>query len=171
MKTLIVGLGNPGDTYTNTRHNAGFLFIDFLAGLMGVSFKNQKKLQSEIAVADDVILCKPQTFMNNSGMAVRAAAEYYGIDPDHIIVAHDDSDIPFGKYKIHTERGAAGHKGILSIDEHLKSNAYTRVRIGIRPEGNTNKAETFVLKPFGKEEMAKLPELWKEIESELQTLL
>ena len=171
MKTLIVGLGNPGDEYTNTRHNAGFLFVEFLAELLDVSFKNQKKLQSEVAVADEVILCKPQTFMNNSGMAVRAVAEYYDISPDHIFVAHDDSDIAFGNFKIHAERGAAGHKGILSIDEHLKSNEYTRIRIGVRPEENKNKAETFVLKPFSKEESIELQNIFKEIEVVLQTLL
>ena len=135
---LIAGLGNPGEEYKNTRHNIGFLILDHLADSLGVSFA-QTKWQG-IAVktrfaAKQVLLLKPQTYMNKSGVSVSGAALYYKIPHEHIIIVHDEIDLPFGKIKIAFDRGPGGHNGIKSIIQHLGCQEFVRVRVGIgRPE-------------------------------------
>jgi PTH1 family peptidyl-tRNA hydrolase len=153
---LIIGLGNPEDQYSGTRHNIGFEIINQLAREKSFpDFKLQKKFQAEISEGtingEKTILAKPQTFMNNSGQAVKALIDYY--KTENLFVIHDDIDLPLGEIKISKGRGSAGHKGVESIIQHLKTKDFTRVRIGICPkDGKPEKVEDFVLEKFSTEE-------------------
>ncbi len=135
MMKLIVGLGNPGKEYSETRHNIGYLFVDEIVKYYNQQFKLDKKLRSEsvrIKIADeDYIFLKPITFMNLSGEAVVLAMKYYNIDIDNIIIVHDDLDLPVGKIRIRPQGGSGGHNGIKSIIQHLKTQDFKRIRIGI----------------------------------------
>jgi PTH1 family peptidyl-tRNA hydrolase len=131
---LIVGLGNPGEKYKDTRHNVGFMVADKLARELGspeALWKLEEQYKASLARAGDVILCKPQTFMNASGVAVRSVASYYKIKPADIWVIHDDLDLPLGKIRIRTGGGSAGHNGIESLLRELGSDAFVRFRLGI----------------------------------------
>jgi len=154
---LIVGLGNPGKKYDKTRHNIGFVIIDEITKkLQATNCKLEKKFKSEISEGNSnrekVIFVKPQTFMNNSGEAVQSLINFYKLDPEKdLVVIHDDKDIPLGNIKIQKDKNSAGHNGVQSIIDHLKTKNFTRVRIGVAPEdprkiGNT---ADFVLKKFG----------------------
>ncbi|MDP2664987.1 MAG: aminoacyl-tRNA hydrolase [bacterium] len=150
---LIVGLGNPGEKYEKTRHNAGFMVLDEL----------EKK---ELPQAR---LLKPDTFMNDSGSAVLRATKNYKLKTTNLIVVHDDIDIPLGNIKVSKGSGSAGHKGVESIIQALGTKDFTRIRIGILPpEGKPADVENFVLKPFKKEE---LPLLEASITSAVTTLI
>ncbi len=127
---LIVGLGNPGREYIDTRHNAGFWFVDLLSSEMGASFNKESKFHGEVAKAGSVWLLKPTTFMNRSGQAVGAIAKFYQITPAEILVAHDEMDLPAGGVKMKTG-GAAGSNGIKDIVNHLGTKDFWRLRIGI----------------------------------------
>lgn len=148
----IIGLGNPGEKYDNTRHNAGFMALDAFAQKYEFpEFKLDKKSNSQLSESlfekESLTLAKPQTMMNNSGVAAKAFAKV------ELIVIHDDIDLPIGKIKISVGSGSAGHKGIESIIQHLKTNDFMRIRIGIQPErGKPEEVEKFVLKPFTKDE-------------------
>jgi len=136
LMKLIIGLGNPGKEYEKTRHNAGFLAVDKIIENFQFSIFNfQLKFNAEISQGiinnEKVISVKPQTFMNGSGQAVKAIADYYKIKPEDIIVIHDDLDIPLGKYKISKGKSSAGHKGVQSIIDLLGTKNFTRIRIGI----------------------------------------
>jgi PTH1 family peptidyl-tRNA hydrolase len=153
---IIIGLGNPGDKFKNTRHNAGFLALDEFSQKNRCSvFKLSKKFLAEISedniFAKNIILAKPQTFMNESGKAVKKilAQKKNG----KIIVIHDDLDLPLGKIKIVENRGSGGHKGVESIIKNLGTENFIRIRIGIVPEsGKPEATEKFVLENFKKEE-------------------
>lgn len=135
---LIVGLGNPGPKYQLTRHNAGFWFADLLARAHGASFSADKKLRGETAEivigGHRVRLLKPQTYMNLSGQSVAAATHYYKIEPEHVLVAYDEIDLPPGRAKLKFDGGHAGHNGMRSIVEHLGT-AFWRLRIGVGHPG------------------------------------
>lgn len=140
---LIVGLGNPGDKYDNTPHNAGYWAIDFLIKKYNApELSHKKKLNAFITQIkngdESYILAKPDTYMNESGIAIRALADYYDIAINDIIVAHDEIDIPAGEYKYSTDRGHAGHNGIKSIFSHLGTQEFTRLRIGIADTDHEN---------------------------------
>lgn len=128
---LVVGLGNPGAQYVNTRHNVGFMAVDALAG-ENVSWKSEKNaLTARVDInGNRVIFAKPQTFMNNSGVAVAALMAFYKIPLENIVVIHDDMDIPVGDCREKIGGGSAGHNGIRSIDAHI-GREYRRIRIGI----------------------------------------
>jgi len=148
---LLIGLGNPGRDYAGTRHNVGFLFLDYLADRLGVGF-TERKWQAECATAriagEKVLLAKPQTYMNRSGESVGRLASYFRIEPRCIVVVHDDLDLPPGRIKIVANRGDGGHNGVKSIAAHLQSREFARFRIGIgRPE-NEEEAKDFVLRNF-----------------------
>jgi PTH1 family peptidyl-tRNA hydrolase len=136
---IYVGLGNPGEKYQKTRHNAGFMFIDAIAEELGLSFKFEKKFNSELAVKrDDLFLLKPQTFMNNSGQALRAFLDYLKIDlqnslsgPEDLIVVHDDLDLELGTYKLQKAVGPKEHNGLQSIYQHLGTKDFWHLRLGI----------------------------------------
>lgn len=127
---LVVGLGNPGREYEQTRHNAGFWFVDLLARSMGASFSKESKFHGEVAKAGNVWLLKPTTFMNRSGQAVGALTKFYQISPEEILVAHDEMDLPPGGVKMKIG-GAAGSNGIKDIVSHLGTKDFWRLRIGI----------------------------------------
>lgn len=173
---LIIGLGNPGKEYAITRHNAGFLVLDEIQKLWNFSdFKMEKKFQAEISEGnlqgEKIILAKPQTFMNLSGLSVQAIMSFYKLSPENIIVIHDDLDINFDAFKISTDSGAAGHNGIIDIIEKLGTQKFLRVRIGI--EGAEAKklrlasGKDFVLQNFSQEELKEIKKLSKEIALEL----
>lgn len=136
---LIVGLGNPGGKYKNTRHNAGFMALDFLAEHYGFEpFKtldNGKSLVTKGEITGEkVILMKPQSFMNLSGIPTQALAAYFKIDRKDIIAIYDDVDIESGTLRIRQEGSAAGHKGVKSLIEALDGDNFVRIRLGIKPE-------------------------------------
>ncbi len=157
---LIIGLGNPGKEYEHTRHNAGFLCMDQLAKNLNLKLKLDKKMKAETAKNTEIILAKPQTFMNESGVAVRTLVDFYKLKPENTIIIHDDKDIPLGEYRDQIDRSAAGHNGIKSIIEHLSTQNFRRIRIGIATpemEKYDDKAD-FVLGKFSQEEMKVLNE-------------
>lgn len=152
---LIVGLGNPGKRFDLTRHNAGFLVLDCLADRLGVKI-GKIKFQSLIAETqidgEKVVLMKPQTFMNLSGEAVRAAAEYYKLASADIIVIYDDVDIAFGTIRLRPKGSAGTHNGMRNIVYQLESDQFPRVRIGIKAEKRAAELYEYVLSRFAKEE-------------------
>lgn len=183
---LIIGLGNPGKTYAKTRHNAGFLAVDYLAQKLNLIWKLNKKLNSEIAIyrnleKNDLILAKPLAFMNNSGEAVQKILSYYKIKSSpkdkkdlsqNLIIIHDDLDIPFGKYKISIDSRSAGQKGVESIIQRLKTKNFKRIRIGIKKDKVNGEAEKgqakiktekFVLQNFSPVEQKIIDRVIKEL--------
>jgi len=132
---LLVGLGNPGNKYEETRHNIGFRFLDLLAKSEGLRFAAAPRFHAETASwespAGRILLVKPQTFMNNSGEAVGALARYYQVAAQDMVVVYDDLDLPVGKLRIKTGGGHGGHNGLRSIHAHAPSTDYVRVKIGI----------------------------------------
>lgn len=159
---LIVGLGNPGGEYKLTRHNIGFMAVDYLLqGLGNPPVKNQFKAEvAQIKLNDQpVIVCKPQTFMNLSGESVQPLMGFYKIPLDHLIVIHDDIDQPFDQMKIHKNRGHGGHNGIRSISGLLGSADYIRLKLGVGRPANPNiPVADYVLGKFSKEEFEKMPD-------------
>jgi peptidyl-tRNA hydrolase, PTH1 family len=187
---LIVGLGNPGKKYETTRHNTGFMAVDAIASKLQITnYKLQINFNSEISegtIGDEkIILAKPQTFMNESGKAVKAVASYYKIPAENIIVIHDDLDIPIGEYKIVQDRGSAGHKGVQSIIDALETKDFIRIRIGIgienKPLDSSTAGESlgaskipteaFVLKNFTKEKKEIIDEVIEKIAKEIEILI
>ena len=166
---LIVGLGNPGEKYKNTRHNVGFVVLDKLAQELGIkNFESSKKLQSLIYIYSQptshnsqLVLAKPQTFMNNSGIAVKKLVDFYKVDKSNLWVIHDDLDIKFGQYKIQFGKGPKVHGGLLSIYKELGTKNFWHVRVGVdnrsmNIESRTT-GEEYVLQEFtGQEELVLL---------------
>lgn len=132
---LLVGLGNPGNQYQETRHNIGFRFVDALAEREGLRFDAAPRFRAECAEwkvnGEKVLLVKPQTFMNNSGEAVGQLARYYQVATSDIFVVFDDLDLPAGKVRIRHDGGHGGHNGLRSLNQHLDGTNYTRIKIGI----------------------------------------
>ena len=179
---LIIGLGNPGKKYDNTRHNVGFSMLDFIFDSWlkaeGFSaFSDNKKFQAEISEGslndEKIILAKPLTFMNLSGEAVSAVATFYKINPENIIVLQDDIDLLLGAYKIQQSRSSAGHHGIDSIIEKLGTKDFFRVRIGIAKKNREEQGDAadFVLNKFTASERATLKTVKSEILEDLKKLL
>lgn len=128
---LIVGLGNPGEKYDHTRHNVGYMVLDQLASEISGEWLMNKYTNSLVIDHQSFILAKPQTFMNNSGEAVSALLKFYELQHDNLVVIHDDLDIALGQYKIQMGKGPKVHNGVNSIENHLKTEQFTRVRIGV----------------------------------------
>ncbi|MEA1937203.1 MAG: aminoacyl-tRNA hydrolase [Patescibacteria group bacterium] len=185
---LIIGLGNPGEKYEKTRHSAGFLAVDKIASnLQFPSFEFHRTFNAEISkdmINDEkVIMVKPQTFMNNSGVAVKAMMDYYEIRLENIIVIHDDLDITIGEYKAIKNRGSAGHKGVQSIMGYLGTEDFKRIRIGVgakysglavlfeEKDHRKIPVEKFVLQKFSDEEMVELEKVIDEIVNNIGDLL
>ncbi|MDX2230981.1 MAG: aminoacyl-tRNA hydrolase [Leptolyngbyaceae cyanobacterium bins.349] len=135
MPQLIVGLGNPGAKYGRTRHNIGFDVVDLLAQYWHISFSDQKKFQGlfgeGLAPGGKIRLLKPQTFMNNSGQAMRAVIDWYKLPPESMLVIYDDMDLPMGKIRLRLSGSAGGHNGMKSAIAHLGTQNFPRLRIGI----------------------------------------
>lgn len=151
MSRIVVGLGNPGPEYEHTRHNAGFLVIDLLAENLRASYwKDQAGAKVSLVRFGDeeLVLAKPQSFMNVSGSAVAKLAETYGASPSDIVIIHDDIDLAPGRIACKNGGGHGGHNGLRSVHEKLGSDAYLRVRVGVgRPPGRMDAAD-YVLQPL-----------------------
>lgn len=159
---LIAGLGNPGIGYRTSRHNAGFMVLDQLALLHNISIDqnifNARVGRGKISGAP-VLLVEPQTFMNLSGIAIRKLADYFRIDMGDVIVVHDDLDLPFQTIRLKAGGGHGGHKGLISIMDHLGGRDFLRVRFGIGKPARKTMVEGYVLEPFSVEEMGCLSPL------------
>lgn len=167
---LVVGLGNPEERYSGTRHNLGFGILDELTRKFNLIEWSQKdKFKSEIIKTSELILVRPQTFMNKSGIAVKLIADYYKILPEDIIVVYDELDLPLGKIKVRLGGAAAGHHGVESIIESLGTDQFIRVRLGIGPFRGS--AEKFVLEPFLHSEKAHVKHMIKQALKALEELL
>ena len=165
---IIVGLGNPGEQYKNTRHNVGFMATDALALRLGLKWENSKKFKAEMAKNESAILIKPQNFMNNSGQTVAAVLSYYKLLPkklglvktananlaEILTVIHDDLDIELGKFKVSVDSRSAGHRGVESIITRLKTKNFKRIRVGIKtPALEKIPADKYVLMKLNAEEL------------------
>ena len=151
---LLVGLGNPGAEYAETRHNAGFWFCERLAGDLKATFARETRYHGWLANARDagVMLLMPATFMNESGRAVQSVAHFYRIQPAEILVVHDELDLPPGRAQLKFGGGLGGHNGLKSLAAHLGTQDYWRLRVGIGHPGDRNEVVNYVLKPPRKEE-------------------
>ncbi|MEK7066922.1 MAG: aminoacyl-tRNA hydrolase [Patescibacteria group bacterium] len=163
---LIVGLGNPGQEYENTKHNIGREIVEKCAKKCGVDgFEFDKKSNALVAQAkiekEKVIFALPETFMNKSGLAVSALAKFYKVKPAAIFVVHDDVDLPAGKIKISFARSSAGHKGVEHIIKNLKTNEFYRLRVGIGQKKKTKQAMEMVLKKFSAKETDEMKKVIK----------
>lgn len=146
---LIVGLRNPGSAYAHTRHNAGGWFAELLAARHDAQFKREKKLNGELATIQiENRICRlllPLTFMNHSGLPIRSVCQFYQIEPEEILVAHDELDLPEGRIKLKTGGGHGGHNGLRDTISHLGSSNFHRLRIGIGHPGHKDLVTNFVL--------------------------
>ena len=179
---LIVGLGNPGEKYHGIRHNFGFVVLDkFVASSKyQVVWEESKKFKSQIArLSKDILCVKPQTYMNNSGLAVKLLTTYYKIPSTDLIVVYDELDLPLGKIKVRKGGAAAGHHGVESIMEALGTDKFIRVRLGIgnlktqssEHKGASVSAEKFVLEPFVHAESGTVKHVIKQALKALDELL
>ena len=180
---LIIGLGNPGKQYENTRHNIGFEIVDKLQCLFNFpGFSFNKKFSAEISEGtyppyeDKIILVKPQTFMNLSGISVRSLLDFYKLAPEDIIIIQDDIDIEIGTFKIATDSRSAGHNGVQNIINALGTQKFTRLRIGIGATTTDSPScrmgvHDFVLGTFSEEENEKNNAIFEKIVEALKKLL
>jgi peptidyl-tRNA hydrolase, PTH1 family len=153
---LVVGLGNPGREYEHTRHNIGFMVADELARRWKASGWREK-FGGEIAQAKDIVMLRPQEFMNVSGQAVQRTQAFYKVEPNQTIVVHDEIDLPFGKIRVKVGGGHGGHNGLRSIIQ-MTNDAFVRVRCGLgKPVGGKEKVTGHVLGGFSKAEQTELP--------------
>jgi PTH1 family peptidyl-tRNA hydrolase len=156
LDLLVAGLGNPGREYQGTRHNVGFLVCDELARRHGATFRS--KFSGELAEsridARRVALLKPQTYVNESGRSVGAAVRFFKVEPEHLLVVHDEVDLEPGRLQVRAGGGLAGHNGLRSIAQHLKTQEFLRLRVGVgRPErGDPRPVADFVLSAFPPED-------------------
>lgn len=158
---LVVGLGNPGPKYAGTRHNIGFMVLERLASREGVQFRQQSKLHglaSEVGHGEARLrLLMPQTYMNDSGRSIRAALDWFGFTPEQLLVLVDDMDIPLGRLRLRAQGSAGGHNGLRSTIQHLGTQAFPRLRIGIgapaeNPAERRARTVSHVLGPFSRAE-------------------
>jgi len=169
---LIAGLGNPGEKYKDTWHNMGFLALDSFSKENNFpEFELKKILKTEISEGtvdgEKIVLAKPQTFMNMSGLAIGLLLKHY--KTKNLIVLHDDIDLPFGTIRIARNRGSAGHKGVESIVSNIKTNDFLRIRLGMQPAKKPENAEDFVLRKINGKD--KLKEIFKNTNSALLMIL
>lgn len=171
---LIVGLGNPGSKYEETRHNAGFLLLDEIARAYGATFGAEKKFQGETArvmiSGCDVRLLKPATFMNLSGESVQPMASFYRIEPEQILVAHDELDLLPGTVRLKRAGGHGGHNGLRDIIKHM-GREFWRVRLGIGHPGDAKQVVSFVLKRAPSSEMDLLVKSVDEVMREMPAIV
>jgi len=187
---IVVGLGNPGEKYEGTRHNIGFAALDHLLKkyepLDKSVWEDNKKTKSHIKKLSinetQVLLAKPQTFMNNSGMALALLTQYFKVKPEEVIIIHDDLDLPLGKIQIRFGGGSAGHNGIGSVIGALKTDKFTRIRMGIghpRGQGRSQKSEikndhtvsNYVVSHFSEGEHKDVRNMIKHVQKNLELLL
>ncbi len=173
IERLVVGLGNPGRKYARNRHNVGFQCLDRLAKAWGLSFNRQKHrtllAQGEMSGLK-VILAKPQTFVNLSGEAVGRLARFYRVPPENILVIYDDLDLPVGKIRLRPEGGSGGHRGMRSIIEHLGTNGFPRLRVGIGRPTRGDPAD-YVLSDFAPDERIAIEDVYERVVSAVELWL
>ncbi|MFA6136435.1 MAG: aminoacyl-tRNA hydrolase [Candidatus Paceibacterota bacterium] len=164
----IIGLGNPSEEYQNTYHNTGKELINFFVDSQKFEKPSGKHFEF-IRSANDLILIKSLLYMNESGKAVLEAIKYFKLKPKELAIAHDDSDVTIGNYKISFDQSSGGHKGIQSIIDAIGTQKFWRIKIGIRPQNEKvrQKAEKFVLKKISKKDKIILNEVFKKIENDL----
>jgi len=160
---LIVGLGNPGIEYQFTPHNLGFLAVDRIASESGIEIRNRqcRALTARMQVGEEpVLLAKPETFMNLSGLSVRELVAEYEVNPESdLMVIQDELDFPLGTLRIHTRRSSAGHNGIESIINALGTQDFLRIRMGVAPERKVEDGERYLLAPFRKADLTVVDEM------------
>ena len=147
---LIVGLGNPGETYRDTRHNIGFMVLDEIARRMGAAFREEKRWSGMVAKFTGGYLLKPLTFMNDSGRSVQSVGHFYKASPAQTLVVYDDVDLPLGRLRFRTSGSAAGHNGIRSLIASLGSDEFPRLKVGISPADGRPAGERMVGHVLGK---------------------
>lgn len=174
---IIIGLGNPGKKYENTRHSVGFMAVDELAHQNNLTWQENTKFKALIAEGSDYMLVKPTTFMNNSGESVTAILRYYHLLPRTLFgtkkdsdltsiltIIHDELDLPLGKNKVASNSSSAGHNGVQSIINHLKTKNFNRLRIGVSTDERKNiPGDKFVLQRFNDTEMQEIKKMLPEI--------
>jgi PTH1 family peptidyl-tRNA hydrolase len=174
MFYLIVGLGNPGPQYAANRHNVGFRCLDRLAGAHNLAFdKRQKRARVGLGTiyGRRIILAQPQTFMNESGRAVAPLARFYQVEMERLLVVYDDLDLSLGTVRLRPEGGTGGHKGMRSITEHLGSQSFSRLRLGIgRPPGRMDPA-AYVLQDFSVEDQPLVEDMLERAVTAVETWL
>jgi PTH1 family peptidyl-tRNA hydrolase len=174
---IVVGLGNPGEKYGQTRHNAGFMFVDFLAEkLSGGEFSFHKKSQAEVLKFGDLLLAKPQTFMNDSGRSVQGLINFFGGDDfelEQLVVAHDDLDLAVGEFQFRLSKGPKIHNGLLSIYQHLDSQEFWHLRLGVdgRQGERSQSGRDYVLGRFSPVEKGKMQQAFISAEEKLRAEL
>ncbi|MDR0615070.1 MAG: aminoacyl-tRNA hydrolase [Lactobacillales bacterium] len=153
---MIVGLGNPGEKYLNTRHNVGFITIDEIAYCEGISFKHEKIFEADIASffvgLEKIFLVKPTTFMNDSGKAVKPLLTYFNIPLSDLVIIYDDLDMDVGRVRLRMKGSAGGHNGVKSLIHHLSTQEFNRIKIGIGHPGHGQTVINYVLGNFLEEE-------------------
>ena len=167
---VVVGLGNPGSKYAGNRHNIGAVVIEEIASERGAKLKSHKSgcLAGEVA---GVVLARPTSYMNESGRPVAALLRFYKTPPSHLVVVHDELDIPFGDIRVKVGGGVAGHNGLKSVAQHLGTKEFVRIRFGIsRPPGQRDAAD-HVLSDFAKRERDDLPALIDEAKAAVETIV
>jgi PTH1 family peptidyl-tRNA hydrolase len=178
---LVVGLGNPGPEYAGHRHNVGAMVVDVLGARVGGSFKSHRSraavLEGRLGVLPGgapgprVVLAKPSTYMNESGGPVAGLAQFFKVERDHVVVVHDELDIPAGELRLKQGGGEGGHNGLRSVSRSLGGKDYLRVRVGIgRPPGRMDAAD-FVLRDFAAAERRELPVLLEEAADAVEELV
>lgn len=153
---LILAIGNPEKKYEKTRHNIGVVILEeIIASLNLENPKKDKKLEAKLTKADNLLLAESQNFMNESGRTAKKISNFFNIEPEDILIIHDDSDLNIGSFKLQIGKNPAGHHGIESVVSHLGTKDFWRLRIGIRPENENGrqKAGDFVLKKISKQEL------------------
>lgn len=161
MDWVIFGLGNVGLKYRNTRHNIGFMVLDRIAKECGAQFTDERKLSGKLTKVHHndhiVALIKPTTFMNGSGECVKKVLDYYKVPPTKIVVIYDDTALPFTSMRVREKGSSGGHNGLKSIEQHLQSQDYIRLRMGIGEKHGFAELSDYVLAPFTDAEQAVLP--------------
>jgi peptidyl-tRNA hydrolase, PTH1 family len=173
---LVAGLGNPGSDYARTRHNVGFMAVERFGRKFSAEWKEQRKFHSRIAKveigAPKVVLCEPLTYMNASGEALAALAGFFKVPPERLLVVVDDADLPFGQIRMRGEGSSGGHHGLESIEEHLGTRRFARLRIGIgRTERALREITGHVLGRFSAEETELLEKVLERCSSQIECYL
>lgn len=172
---VFIGLGNPGKKYEFTRHNCGFLALKTFAHLEGWSFKEDKRFHAHVAkgqmTGNSIALLLPDTYMNESGRAVQAYLAFYKLGPKNIVVISDDIHIKFGTLRLRTRGSAGGHNGLKSIESHLGTQEYARIRIGIGRAKEEEPLVDYVLDKFSHEELKELPQVMNRAVSALRQIV
>jgi PTH1 family peptidyl-tRNA hydrolase len=172
---LIVGLGNPGADYAKTRHNAGFLLVEKLAAKWKADWTNERKFNARMAKAEcngkRVLLCEPQTFMNLSGETVGALKDFYQLPLKQLMVAVDDADLPSGEIRLRANGSSGGHHGLESIEQHLASREFARLRIGIGRKDGEREITNYVLGKFDSSESELLKKVLERASKQIEIWL